>query len=319
MDNETEKIKSKFYKKWWFWAPIVLLFLIIITPSGNQQQKVNEKKEIIKTEEAQEKEASEKVIENKENTNPNQEQITNLETAKISEDSQIKSKEIQAKEKTEYEYYSVISVTDGDTLKINMDGKTETLRLIGIDTPETVDPRKTVQCFGKEASNKAKEMLTGKKVRVEKDSTQGERDKYNRLLVYIYLEDGLFYNKYIIEQGYAHEYTYNIPYKHQVDFKNAQKSAQNNQRGLWNPNTCNGVTTSAPKTTTPPTTKTEKSEVVKVTGHTYYLSSYHTAVFYYCDTDEVWKGLSPKYLKSYSSEQELLKNYPSRQLHEACR
>jgi len=105
----------------------------------------------------------------------------------------------------QYEYYLVSSVVDGDTLKVNINGTIETLRLIGMDTPETVDPRKPVQCFGKEASNKAKELLIGKKVRIEKDSTQGELDKYGRRLVYIYREDGLFYNKYMIEQGYAHE------------------------------------------------------------------------------------------------------------------
>ena len=133
-----------------------------------------------------------------------------------------------------------------------MDGKTETLRLIGIDTPETVDPRKPVQCFGKEASNKAKELLTGKKVRIEMDGSQGERDKYGRLLAYIYREDGLFYNKYMIAQGYAHEYTYDTLYKYQAEFKAAQKEAQDNQRGLWNPATCNGITDST-AVTAPPT------------------------------------------------------------------
>lgn len=107
-----------------------------------------------------------------------------------------------------------------------MDGTRETIRLIGIDTPETVDPRKPVQCFGGEASNKAKELLSGKKVRIEKDSTQGDRDKYGRLLTYIYREDGLFFNKYMIEQGYAYEYTYDTPYKYQAEFKEAEKYAR---------------------------------------------------------------------------------------------
>jgi len=137
-------------------------------------------------------------------------------------------------------YYPVASVVDGDTIKINMDGKKETLRLIGIDTPETVDPRKPVQCFGKEASNIAKELLLNKEVRIEKDSTQGDRDKYGRLLAYVFLKDGLFYNKYMVEQGYAHEYTYDEPYKYQSEFKESEKSARENQRGLWSPNTCNG-------------------------------------------------------------------------------
>ena len=137
----------------------------------------------------------------------------------------------------QYEYYPISSVVDGDTVKVNINGTIETLRLIGMDTPETVDPRKPVQCFGKEASNKAKELLIGKKVRIEKDPTQGELDKYGRRLAYIYREDGLFFNKYMIEQGYAHEYTYNTPYKYQTEFKVAQKLAQENLRGLWSPDT----------------------------------------------------------------------------------
>ena len=135
-------------------------------------------------------------------------------------------------------YYSVIKVVDGDTLSIDMDGKKTTLRLIGIDTPETVDPRKQVECFGVEASNKAKELLARKMVKIEKDSTQGEFDKYGRLLAYVYLEDGLFFNKYMIEEGYAYEYTYNLPYKYQTEFKVAELFAQNNEKGLWATGEC---------------------------------------------------------------------------------
>ena len=171
---------------------------------------------------------------------------------------------------SQYEYYSVSSIVDGDTIKVNMNGMVVTLRLIGMDTPETVDPRKLVQCFGKEASNKAKGLLIGKKVRIEKDFTQGELDKYGRTLAYIYREDGLFYNKYMIEQGYAHEYTYNSnPYKYQTEFKAAQKSAQENQRGLWSPDTCNGDTAlSAPTSASSQTTTTNSST-----------SKYHTSSF----------------------------------------
>lgn len=168
--------------------------------------------------------------------------------------------EIKSQTSTSEKYYPIVSVVDGDTVKINLDGKTTTLRLIGLDTPETVDPRKPVQCFGVEASNKAKELLSGKKVRIENDSTQGNLDKYGRTLAYIYLEDGTFYNKYMIEQGYAHEYTYDLPYKYQAEFKNAEKDAKSKQLGLWSPNTCNGDTTtessSITQTTTASTTNT---------------------------------------------------------------
>jgi len=153
-------------------------------------------------------------------------------------------KETLTDKQSQYQFYAVSSVVDGDTVKINVDGKVQTYRLIGMDTPETVDPRKEVQCFGVEASNKAKELLSGKKVRIETDPTQGVTDKYNRLLAYIHLENGLFFNKHMIEQGYAHEYTYDIPYKYQVEFKKAQKDAQENKAGLWSPDTCNGDTVS---------------------------------------------------------------------------
>ena len=194
-----------------------------------------------------------------------------------------------------------------------MNGTTETLRLIGIDTPETVDPRKPVQCFGKEASNKAKELLTNKKVRIEKDSTQGERDKYGRMLAYIFRDDGLFYNKYIIEQGYAHEYTYNTPYKYQSEFKVAEKYARENQLGLWSPNTCNGNTTvTATTTTTTATTNT-----ISATGK-YYTSSYASSKYYYPEACSAWQGLSSSYLKSFNSLSELLSAYPSKTLSPQC-
>jgi len=150
--------------------------------------------------------------------------------------------------------YSVVSVVDGDTIKVNIEGEVKTFRLIGLDTPETVDPRKTVQCFGKEASNKAKELLSGKKVRIETDDSQGTYDKYQRLLAYVHREDGLFFNKYMIEEGYAHEYTYGTPYKYQTEFKSAQKQAEADKAGLWSPDTCNGNTTSSAKTSAPANT-----------------------------------------------------------------
>lgn len=136
--------------------------------------------------------------------------------------------------------YQVVKVVDGDTLDVSINDKIERLRLIGIDTPETVDPRKSVQCFGKEASSKAKELLMGKRVSLEMDDTQGERDKYKRLLRYVFLPDGTNFNLFMIEEGYAHEYTYHLPYKYQAEFKNAQRSAMENQKGLWSPSTCPG-------------------------------------------------------------------------------
>lgn len=167
----------------------------------------------------------------------------NLNIGEVLVEETISRPQIIYEPSTAYSYYRVLDVVDGDTIKINLDGKTEVLRLIGIDTPETVDPRKPVQCFGKEASNKAKELLLGKRIRIESDESQDVRDKYNRLLVYVFREDGIFYNKYMIEQGYAHEYTYELPYKYQSEFIEAELLAKTNQKGLWSPSSCDGETT----------------------------------------------------------------------------
>lgn len=133
---------------------------------------------------------------------------------------------------------AVIKVVDGDTIHVSVDGTNQTVRLIGIDTPEVVDPRKPVQCFGKEASSRAKEILTGKQVRLENDLAQGDKDKYGRLLRYVFLADGTNFNKKMITDGYAHEYTYNLPYKYRDEFKLAEKDARINKRGLWADNVC---------------------------------------------------------------------------------
>lgn len=123
--------------------------------------------------------------------------------------------------------YLVTKVVDGDTIEI--DGKYK-LRYIGIDTPETVDPRRRVGCFGKEASNKNKELVLGKKVRLEKDVS--ETDKYGRLLRYVYVGD-LFVNKYLVEEGYAKASSYPPDIKYQEIFTLAQKTAQSANKGLW--------------------------------------------------------------------------------------
>jgi micrococcal nuclease len=143
------------------------------------------------------------------------------------------TKSIPVSTPTNSKAYDVIKVVDGDTIDVSINGKIERLRLIGINTPETVDPRKAVECFGVEASDKAKTVLTGKKVLLEGDATQGERDKYDRLLRYVFLEDGTNFNLLMIKEGYAYEYTYDTPYKYQTQFKQAQKEAEIAKAGLW--------------------------------------------------------------------------------------
>lgn len=138
-------------------------------------------------------------------------------------------------------YYRVTKVTDGDTIHIDKDGINEKVRLIGINTPETVDPRRQVECFGREASNRMKDLADGKLVRLEYDSTQGERDAYGRLLAYVYLEDGEMLNRKMIAEGYAHEYTYMTPYAYRAEFRELQNIARASGRGLWSQSTCNGT------------------------------------------------------------------------------
>jgi micrococcal nuclease len=134
----------------------------------------------------------------------------------------------------------VIKVVDGDTITVSINGQNQTIRLIGVDTPEVVDPRQPVQCFGQQASDFSHTQLDNGQVRLEIDPSQGDKDKYNRLLRYVYLPDNTLFNLTLIQQGYAHEYTYNIPYQFQAEFKQAQQQAQDANRGLWSPNTCSG-------------------------------------------------------------------------------
>ncbi|HSW88569.1 MAG TPA: thermonuclease family protein [Candidatus Saccharimonadales bacterium] len=141
---------------------------------------------------------------------------------------------------TSSDLYPVVKVVDGDTIEVLINEKKTKIRLIGIDTPEVVDPRKPVQCFGKEASNHAKEMLTGKEVRLVADPTQGDKDKYGRLLRYVFLPDGTNFNLQQIAEGYAFEYTYDIPYQYQTEFRQAQQKARDTNLGLWATSTCNG-------------------------------------------------------------------------------
>lgn len=129
----------------------------------------------------------------------------------------------------------VLNVTDGDTIEVEYQGKKRKLRYIGINTPETVDPRKPVECFGKQASEENKRLLEGGKVLLEKDVS--DTDKFDRLLRYVYLSLGdgtkLFVNDYLVRGGYAYAYTYPPDVKYSGRFFQAQKEARENLRGLW--------------------------------------------------------------------------------------
>lgn len=120
-----------------------------------------------------------------------------------------------------------IRVIDGDT--IVLDGY-ETVRLIGVDTPETKDPRKPVQFFGEEAYKFTQKLVEGKKVFLEFDQTL--KDKYGRTLAYVFLEDGTFVNAEIIKQGYGFAYT-EFPFKYMEQFRQYEREARQQSLGLW--------------------------------------------------------------------------------------
>lgn len=130
--------------------------------------------------------------------------------------------------------YNVYKVIDGDTIIVTMNGTDQTVRLIGIDSPEVTSSFTTAKYYGAEASAIAKEKLTGQKVRLESDPVSGDKDKYDRLLRYVYTDSDILFNKWMIVEGFAKEYTYNsIAYKYQADFKAAQTTAKAAQKGLW--------------------------------------------------------------------------------------
>jgi micrococcal nuclease len=132
--------------------------------------------------------------------------------------------------------YYVIRVVDGDTIEVDMDGTTEKVRLIGVDTPETHHPDKGVECFGQLASDYTKAALEGRTVRLESDETNQNRDRYQRLLRYVYTDQGELWNARLLQDGYAHALTA-FPFTKMADFKLYEQNAKATSKGLWS--SCN--------------------------------------------------------------------------------
>ena len=128
---------------------------------------------------------------------------------------------------------TVTGVVDGDTIDVRIGGHVERVRLLGIDTPETKDPRKPVQCFGAEASAHTAELLPeGTEVRLVRDVE--ERDRYDRVLAYVYrVRDDLFVNLELVRDGYADLLTYPPNVAHTSELQAAVAEARHEQRGLW--------------------------------------------------------------------------------------
>lgn len=136
----------------------------------------------------------------------------------------------------------VTRVIDGDTIEIDHNGINEKIRLIGINTPEINDSRPEMRCFAELAKTKMQYAVEGKDIIIVSDDSQSDRDKYNRLLRFIYLDKNTNLNYLMIWKGYAYEYTYGSPYRKQDKFKKAQETAEKKEKGLWGDKYCHNIT-----------------------------------------------------------------------------
>ncbi len=135
--------------------------------------------------------------------------------------------------------YLVISVIDGDTFNVLINGEKQTIRLIAVDAPESKHPTKPVQCFSAEARDYLQELIENKYVTMDKEVLDDNKDRYGRLLRYVFI-NGININELLLKNGYALEKTYVKGYKYQLAFKKAQTYAQTNKLGLWSSSTCDG-------------------------------------------------------------------------------
>jgi micrococcal nuclease len=128
---------------------------------------------------------------------------------------------------------TVVRAVDGDTIMVSAEGKVWDIRLLGIDTPETVDPRKPVQCYGPEASHFTKQLVTGRRVVLRYD--RDHRDRYGRLLAYVYLASGPdpFVNARLVRLGYARTFPFAPNTEHAAEFAALERQAALAGRGLW--------------------------------------------------------------------------------------
>jgi micrococcal nuclease len=126
----------------------------------------------------------------------------------------------------------VTRVVDGDTIKVRVSGRRETVRYIGVDTPETVKPRTPVQCFGRAASAYNHRLVDGQSVTLRLDAEA--RDRYGRLLAYVYRRrDGLFVNAALVRGGYARTLTIPPNVHHAGELARVERAARAAPRGLW--------------------------------------------------------------------------------------
>ncbi len=128
--------------------------------------------------------------------------------------------------------YQIDHFVDGDTIAVKMNGHTESIRMIGVDTPETHKPNTPVQCYGPAASAYTKSLIGNQRVRLEADPTNQNRDRYGRLLRYVYLPDNRLIEKELILNGYGFAYT-SFPFTKKTEFVSYEQQAKAANKGLW--------------------------------------------------------------------------------------
>ena len=129
-------------------------------------------------------------------------------------------------------FYGINHFIDGDTIAVNMNGHTEKVRLIGVDTPETHKPNTPVECYGPQAAAFTKSVIGSGSVRLVSDPLSTDRDRYGRLLRYVYLPNNTDLNEELIQQGYGFYYPY-FPFSNSSRFANDEKAAMSARKGLW--------------------------------------------------------------------------------------
>lgn len=128
--------------------------------------------------------------------------------------------------------YAVSQFVDGDTIAVDMNGHAEKIRFIGVDTPETHKPNTPVQCYGPAAAAFTKATIGKERVRLVSDSLSTNRDRYGRLLRYVYLPDGTNLNELLIQGGHGFYYPY-FPFSKSEQFNAAERAAMAEHKGLW--------------------------------------------------------------------------------------
>lgn len=230
--------RTGLFKRYMKFAGIafVVMFVAAIIAGPSEEKQLDESEQLATapqaTEQTQPEKQNEPPKQISDNPQPEEPKAAVPETNQNTQPQPSKNESQNNGQNEKYITATVIEIVDGDTIKVKIDGKEETVRLLLVDTPETKDPNEPVQPFGPEASQFAKETLpAGKEVKLEYDGP--ERDKYDRLLAYLWVGDKIF-NQMLIEEGLARvAYIYDPPYTHYDVFVEAEEKAKAAKKGIW--------------------------------------------------------------------------------------